>query len=807
MSFRVKQPMSRCAAYFIVLFVCWGSFAHADAFEDAHELYEGLKSFRLSEERVVVSDLKLKRDRATFHFHQGVFYLEEPLAGEVRGLVFIGRGTFRAETPPTRFERDHVLRMMKAEQIESDFQSVVLRFSDDTWRDLASRVSGLSLSDSGERGRAQRLALDVGSRMLRETGANLSARLVGSILNKETPGFLFAQIDGGKRGRFVLIHDHQGRIPTVNFGVNGGEKGLIYAYRGELGGNDVWMAYYDEEDYRSGRVNYSDHYDLVAVRHYQIEVDVREPKKRLAVQVRMEFESLTENVRVVPFALNESLPDFRSMRLKNGMRLRSVRDGDGDRAAGLQEEWEGGMTLLLPRSLKRGEKFSAVVELEGDFMFDSPRVDDCFYPLVNSQWYPRHGYLRRSAFDLTFRHDKGFRVASAGDRVSEEIMSGDKPYGETRWKVNIPISFVTFAVGRFDRHQETARQGSQEIPIEFYSLPKRIMPVKEDFVMAEMMNSLNFFTAMFGPYPHGKLTGVYHPRGFGQGFPSFLLLPASDRASKYTYAFIAHETAHQWWGNIVSWRSYRDLWLSEGFAEYSGILYTALRDKPKAARELTAEMRRSLLEPPVTETGIGKGRLADVGPLIMGHRLDTRETQGAYNSLIYNKGALVLRMLHFLFTDPSTGQGDAFFEMMRDFVIRYQNLPANTEGFLEVANQHFPGTPIAKRYGLENLNWFFHQWLFDNTLPSYQLEYRIGTGADGRVEVSGSILQEGAPENFFMPLPVVFTFDRDQTAISAIHAYGPRTQFSISLPARPRKVELDPDYWILSGKSSAKEVR
>ncbi len=53
-----------------------------------------------------------------------------------------------------------------------------------------------------------------------------------------------------------------------------------------------------------------------------------------------------------------------------------------------------------------------------------------------------------------------------------------------------------------------------------------------------------------------------------------LLMPKADMATKHTYRFIAHETAHQWWGNIVAWRSYRDQWLSEGFAEYSGILYT-----------------------------------------------------------------------------------------------------------------------------------------------------------------------------------------------------------------------------------------
>jgi aminopeptidase N len=62
-----------------------------------------------------------------------------------------------------------------------------------------------------------------------------------------------------------------------------------------------------------------------------------------------------------------------------------------------------------------------------------------------------------------------------------------------------------------------------------------------------------------------------------------MMIPAADRDSKYTYVFIAHETAHQWWGDMVSWRSYRDQWLSEGFAEYSGILYTGRLDSAGGA--------------------------------------------------------------------------------------------------------------------------------------------------------------------------------------------------------------------------------
>ena len=124
------------------------------------------------------------------------------------------------------------------------------------------------------------------------------------------------------------------------------------------------------------------------------------------------------------------------------------------------------------------------------------------------------------------------------------------------------------------------------------------------------------------------------------------------------YNLIAHETGHQWWGNIVAWRSYRDQWLSEGFAEYSGVLYTSLRDSPKAAENLVDNMRASLRNPPETLNGQGKGRLNDVGPIILGHRLSTSKTFGGYQTLVYSKGALVLRMLHFLFTDPSSGNGE-----------------------------------------------------------------------------------------------------------------------------------------------------
>ncbi len=766
------------------------------------DIYQALKRFELSGGTAVAENLTLKRDRLEMTF-DGTFYFEPPIAGRVRGAVFLGRGTFRAEVPPSSFEREHVHRMLKADVVESDFQTAVLRFTDDTFDQIAQNRSPAGTATP----EAQELAQKFGSRLLKETGANIPARLAISILNQETPGVFVAQFDKGKRDRFTALLDYQGRIPTSTFEINGGEKGLIFANRSGVGGNDIWMAFYSAEDYQRRQVKYSDAFDLVAIQQYTMQMDVRDPKKVLKLEVRMDMEAVVNELRIIPLSLSESLPEFDSLRLKKAMRLKAVRFAEGAPLDAIQEDWEGGLTLFLPAPHAAGEKFSVDMELEGDYMYDSPYIPDCYYPRMSSEWYPRHGYLNRSAFDLTFRHNKKYRVAATGMRVREELAPGSDSEMITEWKIHNPVALVTFGIGRFERHTETVKRKEGDLPVEFYSLPGSILAIKEDFIVAELMNCVQYFSALFGPYPYSKFGAVYHPRGFGQGFASLLLLPKSDRASKYTYSFIAHETAHQWWGNVVAWRSYRDQWLSEGFAEYSGILYTGLRDKPGARRELIDDLRRSLKDPPETEVGIGKGRLADVGPIILGHRLSTRETLGAYSTLIYNKGALVLRMLHFLFTDPATGEGQPFFDMMSDFVRRHENGWATTDSFREVANEHFARSPIGRKYGLKDLNWFFLQWVYQSHLPSYRLEYQVESQPDGSALVKGTVYQDNAPQDWLMPLPLVIRFGKDQVASGTVHALGPKTPFTVKVPARPSGVELDPAEWVLSEKTSTKALK
>ena len=141
---------------------------------------------------------------------------------------------------------------------------------------------------------------------------------------------------------------------------------------------------------------------------------------------------------------------------------------------------------------------------------------------------------------------------------------------------------------------------------------------------------------------------------------------------------------------------------------------------------------------------------------------------------------------------------------MTDFVNRYRNKAASTDDFRMVANEHFAKSPIARMYRLNNLDWFFQEWVYGTELPSYEMQYQVQDEPDGKVLLKGTLKQENVPEKWFMILPVVFSFGGKQKATGTVHAYGPAAEFQIRLPARPTKVELDPDHWVLSAKTSTK---
>src|SRR5262249_12307301 len=159
---------------------------------------------------------------------------------------------------------------------------------------------------------------------------------------------------------------------------------------------------------------------------------------------------------------------------------------------------------------------------------------------------------------------------------------------------------------------------------------------------------------------------------YGQGWPGLVYLSyvsfldstqlnafGVKDISAVTEFFRGHETSHQWWGHRVAWKSYHDQWLSEGFAQFSGNLYTEVRDGRKEHLNRLSVDTRELLT-----TDRSGHTLESVGPIWQGQRIGSSVAPGAYQPVIYNKGGYILHMLRMMMQDTSLKTPDAPFAIM-----------------------------------------------------------------------------------------------------------------------------------------------
>ena len=238
-------------------------------------------------------------------------------------------------------------------------------------------------------------------------------------------------------------------------------------------------------------------------------------------------------------------------------------------------------------------------------------------------WYPNFG-LSPAQFDMEFHYPGGLDAGRHGKTESpalaDEDAESDGPAAEkvSRWISDRPIPVAGFNLGKYVRAE--AKAGN--ILVEAYgtkgvekSFPKRQTEVIEpptfpgapgpepwrpsivtppppspardaQAVADKAAKAIANFSQWFGPYPYGSLALTQMPGNLSQGWPglvflsSFAFLSPQEQADLHldpvTRALnsqvLVHETAHQWWGDLVFWKSYRDQWIAEGLANYSSLL-------------------------------------------------------------------------------------------------------------------------------------------------------------------------------------------------------------------------------------------
>jgi hypothetical protein len=305
----------------------------------------------------------------------------------------------------------------------------------------------------------------------------------------------------------------------------------------------------------------------------------------------------------------------------------------------------------------------------------------------------------------------------------------------------------------------------------------------EKEVAGDIANSVRLFSRLFGPYPYKQLVGTEIPWGHGEAFPGFLHLSMStflltDKEGD-GIAFRAHEVAHQWWGTTLKFKTYHDQWLSEGFAEYSGLWYVraAMKDS-ETFFKLLEDWRDKIFSNRKYVLGSG----TEAGPIWQGRRTQTSETAGDYGLIIYKKGAYVLHMLRNMFLDLNTMRDTGFADTMREFFTRYKDRPASTEDFKRI---------VEKRLG-ENLDWFFDQWVYGTALPTYRFGYREERTEDGKWRLRCRVRQSDVPESFKMYVPVTVRDVDGAVLRKRIFVDRPEVEFEIGpLESKPAEVTFN----------------
>jgi len=548
---------------------------------------------------------------------------------------------------------------------------------------------------------------------------------------------------------------------------------------------------------------------LVDAEHYEIEATVR--GKHLEAKTRFQFQAVADGVRVLCL---DHVPK---------LRMRKVTDGQGRELGFVQEDKEkdANFGVILEEPLRKGEKYELVFEYAGDDAIDDNGRGN--YSLVaRHNWYPSLGLTDRATFGMSLRTSKDLTVVGTGQPLGQ-TREGDEVV--SRWKSDVPLLVAGFNFGAFKKSEAKDEKlamviesyTNKDIPDEFRGILQSIEQYESstgqnaevtlgtlnttklmDKARAEAQVALGIYTQLFGPLPYGRLAIAQQPYPFfGQAWPMLVYMPLAaffdgthraqlglaGAANFYNYV-AAHETSHQWWGHVVGWNSYRDQWLSEGFATFSTSYFVQAVYKNEKFLEFWREARREIL----ARNRQGK-RPADVGGVTMGYRLDTAKTGGVTQAAIYSKGGYVVHMLRMMMWDPKTG--DARFQaMMRDFVQSCYQQNATTADFKRVLEKHL--TPDLDLDGNGRMDWFFRQWVEGTTIPRYKLDYRLEPAEGGKTRLFVKVTQSGVDADFRMRVPIYLEFDGSVNRLGVVTLVGNSSlpEFDVVLPKKPKRALL-----------------
>ncbi len=429
------------------------------------------------------------------------------------------------------------------------------------------------------------------------------------------------------------------------------------------------------------------------------------------------------------------------------------------------------LSIFFTKNYKKGESFKVEISYLGhptsglyyDYHGSEPIIYSLDEPSDARNWFPCYDHPSdKATAELNITIPSEMMAASNGTLI--EVKTNSDNTVTYNWQVSYPIAtyLISVAATNYVAFSHTYTSGQNEMEVVYYVYPELLEHAKTDF--ANTVPQIEFYAEVFGEYPflREKYGMALIPGGTAMEHQTCTSYPARFINGEQSYDWlIAHELAHQWWGDLVTLADWPEIWLNEGFATYSDALWWEHLYGMAGLKARMQDFRSILFE-----------RYS--GP----HHAIYDPPQGyLFSAIEYEKGAWVLHMLRFVVGE------DNFWNILETYAQRYAYHIVTTDDFKSVCEEIYEA----------DLDWFFYQWIYEPGYPRY--EYSWGHSSSNTVRVIIKQTQE-AYSLYSMPieLQVVLpsgTVKRTVWVDERVNAYD------LSFAEPPSDVLFDPDQWIL----------
>jgi aminopeptidase N len=386
-------------------------------------------------------------------------------------------------------------------------------------------------------------------------------------------------------------------------------------------------------------------------------------------------------------------------------------------------------------------------------------------PYGSRDWWPCRNGLddKADSIDVILRTPERFFGTTNGVQTGELVGGGKRT---TLWKHQYPIAtyLVAIAATNYEVQQDTIQLNGKILPLQQYVYPEASAAWKASVNSTRRM--MRLFEQMFGPYPFRNERYAHTQVGFGGGMEH----QTNSWMGNTSDQLIAHELAHQWFGNRVTCGSWQDIWLNEGFA----VLLTYLNYETVLPRQQMVDWYTSEISI-ITYLPDGKVYVEDTTSV--DRLFDYR--------LTYIKAAWVLQMLRWKLGDQK------FSEASRNYL-------ADTD-----LSYGFARTEDLKRVFEESsgmdLDGFFADWVYGEGHPSYQLQWKpIGAKVQYTL---GQTTSHPSVDFFEMPVPILFRGQGRDTLVVIDHQVNGQSGL-LDLGFTPDNAIIDPYVKLVSADNT-----